>query len=312
MDERPGILQVAPLQPALEGPLRERYRLHRLGAGGVAALGEEAGRIRAVVTDGHHGIPLDVLAALPRLELVASYGVGYDAIDTAACRARGVRVSNTPDVLNDAVAELTIGLMVALVRRIPQADAFTRAGRWIDGTFALTGELTGAHAGILGLGRIGKEIARRLQAMKMRVSYHGRSAQPYEPYAYYASLEAMARDVDWLVVIAPGTAATRGIVSRPVLEALGPKGCLVNVARGSLVDESALVALLQNGGLGGAALDVFADEPRVPEALFGLPNVVLSPHQGSATERTRAAMGALVLANVDAHFAGRPLPTQVV
>lgn len=311
MDERPGILQVAPLQPALETPLRERYDLHRLGPGGVAALGAAARRIRAVVTDGHHGIPPDVLAALPRLELVASYGVGYDAIDIAACRARGVRVTNTPDVLNDAVAELTIGLMVALVRRIPQADAHVRASRWIDGTFGLTGELAGAHAGILGLGRIGKEIARRLQAMKMRVSYHGRTAQPFEPYAYYAALEAMARDVDWLVVIAPGTAATRGIVSRRVLEALGPEGCLVNVARGSLVDEAALVALLRDGGLGGAALDVFADEPRVPEALFGLPNVVLSPHQGSATERTRAAMGALVLANVDAHFAGRPLPTEV-
>ena len=311
MDARPGIRQVAPLQPTLEEPLGERYRLHRLGAGGVAALGADAGRIRAVVTDGHHGIPRDVLAALPRLELVASYGVGYDAIDVAACRNRGVRVTNTPDVLNDAVAELTIGLMVALVRRIPQADAHVRTGRWLDGTFALTGELTGAHAGILGLGRIGKEIARRLQAMKMRVSYHGRSAQPFEPYAYYASLEAMARDVDWLVVIAPGTAATHGIVSRRVLEALGPAGCLVNVARGSLVDEAALVALLQAGGLGGAALDVFADEPRVPEALFGLPNVVLSPHQGSATERTRAAMAALVLANVEAHFAGRPLPTEV-
>ena len=200
--------------------------------------------------------------------MVASYGVGYDAIDTAACRARGIRVANTPDVLNDAVAELAVGLMHALVRRIPQADAFVRAGKWPDGGFGLTAELTGAHVGILGLGRIGKEIARRLQVSKMRVSYHGRHAQPHEPYVHYPDLVAMARDVDWLVAIAPGTAATRGIVSREVLTALGPQGAFVNVGRGSLVDEPALVELLVSGGLGGAALDVFADEPRVPAALL--------------------------------------------
>ena len=221
-----------------------------------------------MATDGHHGVPPEVMAALPALEVVASYGVGYDAIDIAACKARGVRVTNTPDVLNDAVAELAIGLMIALCRRIPQADAYVRAGRWPAGTFELTGELTGAHAGILGLGRIGKEIARRCQAMKMRVSYHGRREQAYEPYPYYPSLVAMAKDVDWLVVVAPGSAATAGIVSREVLEALGPKGALVNVSRGALVDEPAMVELLAAGRLGGAALDVFADEPRVPEALL--------------------------------------------
>jgi lactate dehydrogenase-like 2-hydroxyacid dehydrogenase len=202
--------------------------------------------------------------------------------------------------------------MIALCRRIPQADAHVRAGRWPQGGFGLTGELTGTHAGILGLGRIGKEIARRLQAMRMRVSYHGRHRQPWEPFDYYDNLEAMARDVDWLVVIAPGFAATRGIVSRAVMEALGPKGALVNVARGSLVDEAAMVELLGSGRLGGAALDVFADEPRVPEALFAMPNVVLSPHQGSATEKTRGAMGDLVVRNLAAHFAGDPLITPVV
>jgi lactate dehydrogenase-like 2-hydroxyacid dehydrogenase len=222
-----------------------------------------------------------------------------------------VRVTNTPDVLSDAVAELAVGLMIALCRRIPQADAHVRAGRWLAGGFGLTGELTGAHAGILGLGRIGKEIARRLQAMRMRVSYHGRNRQPHEPYLYYPELAAMAADVDWLVVVAPGSAASRGIVSRAVLEALGPGGALVNVARGSLVDEPALVELLTAGRLGGAALDVFADEPRVPEALLGMPNVVLSPHQGSATEKTRAAMGDLVIRNLAAHFAGKPLLTPV-
>ncbi|MFO1210128.1 MAG: 2-hydroxyacid dehydrogenase [Amaricoccus sp.] len=310
---KPEVLQIAPMLPRVEAALDAAYAVHRyFDAPDRAALLAEAGpRIRAVATDGHYGIAPEILAALPALELVASYGVGYDAIDTAACRARGVRVTNTPDVLNDAVAELALALMLGLCRRIPQADAFVRAGKWPGGAFELTGELTGAHAGILGLGRIGKEIARRLQAMRMRVSYHGRHAQPYQPFAYYPDLAAMARDVDWLVVAAPGSAATRGIVSRDVLEALGPDGALVNISRGALVDEPAMVELLVAGRLGGAALDVFADEPRVPPELFALPNVVLSPHQGSATGKTRGAMGDLVVANLAAHFAGDPPLTPV-
>jgi lactate dehydrogenase-like 2-hydroxyacid dehydrogenase len=206
---------------------------------------------------------------------------------------------------------MTMALMLALCRRIPQADVHVREGWWLEGGYPLTAELTGARVGILGLGRIGKEIARRCQAFKMRVAYHGRSEQPYEPYEYYADLALMAGDVNWLVVIAPGTAETKGIVSRRVLEALGPEGCLVSVARGSLIDEPAMVEMLQSGALGGAALDVFEDEPRVPEALLGLDNVVLSPHQGSATSKTRAAMGDLVVANLAVHFAGRPLLTPV-
>ncbi|MEO1276951.1 MAG: 2-hydroxyacid dehydrogenase, partial [Pseudomonadota bacterium] len=221
-------------------------------------------------------------------------------------------VSNTPDVLNDAMAEITLGLIVALCRRIPQADAYVRAGRWAsEGGFGLTGELTGKRLGILGLGRIGKEIARRAQAFKMEVVYHGRSRQADQPFPYYASLEEMARDVDWLVVIAPGTAETKGIVSRQVLEALGPEGHLVNVARGGLVDQEALVEMLASKAIAGAALDVFADEPQVPEALWSLDNVVLSPHQGSATTKTRTAMGDLVVRNLAAHFAGDPLLTPV-
>lgn len=312
--DAPEILQIAPMSPAIEAAFAAAYRVHRWWEvpDRTALLAEAGPRIRAVATDGHFGVPPQAFAGLPALEIVASYGVGYDAIDIAACRARGIRVTNTPDVLNDAVAELALGLMIGLCRRIPQADAFVRAGRWQRGEgFGLTGELTGAHAGILGLGRIGKEIARRLQAMRMRVSYHGRNAQPDEPYVYYPDLVAMARDVDWLVVIAPGAADTRGIVSRAVLEALGPSGALVNVARGGLIDEPALCELLADGRLGGAALDVFVDEPQVPETLLGLPNVVLSPHQGSATTKTRAAMGALVVRNLRAHFAGDPLPTPV-
>ena len=276
-----------------------------------ALISANAANIRGVATSGHHGCPNPLMAKLPNLEIIASYGVGYDAIDVAACKAAGVRVSNTPDVLNDAVAEITLGLMIALCRRIPQADRYTREGRWTDANYPLTGELTGAKVGILGLGRIGKEIARRCQVFKMQVVYHGRSKQAYEPYPYYDDLVTMAKDVDWLVVIAPGSAETSGIVSRQVMEALGPEGNLVNMARGSLVDELALVELLQAGRLGGAALDVFAQEPKVPEALFALDNVVLSPHQGSATNKTRTAMGDLVIRNLAAHFAGNPLPTPV-
>ncbi|HET9067848.1 MAG TPA: 2-hydroxyacid dehydrogenase [Amaricoccus sp.] len=310
---KPEILQIAPMLPGVEAAFGEAYVVHRYweAPDRDALLAEAGPRIRGVATSGHHGIAPAIMAALPKLEIVASYGVGYDNIDTAACKARGVRATNTPDVLNDAVAELTLGLMLALCRRMVAADRFVREGKWPAGDFELTGELTGARAGILGLGRIGKEIARRLQVMKMRVAYHGRHEQPYEPYKYYPDLEAMARDVDWLVVIAPGTAATRGIVSRRVLEALGPKGAVVNVARGALIDEPAMVELLAAGRLGGAALDVFADEPRVPEALFALPNVVLSPHQGSATGKTRAAMGELVVRNLAAHFAGDPLLTPI-
>ena len=223
-----------------------------------------------MATDGHYGIAPEILAALPGLEIVASYGVGYDAIDTAACKARGVRATNTPDVLNDAVAELAAR---PDARPLPAHPAGRRPrprrARGSTGGFGLTGELTGAHAGILGLGRIGKEIARRLQAMKMRVSYHGRHEQPYEPYVFYPDLEAMARDVDWLVVIAPGSAATRGIVSRAGARGARPRG------RASSTSPAARWSTRppwssssSTGRLGGAALDVFADEPRVPEALL--------------------------------------------
>ncbi len=304
------ILQTHKLLKSCEEELAAKYTVHRLHEAGdrealIASLGE---RVRAIA-GGH--VDAALMERLPRLEIVANFGVGYDSIDVAAARARNIRVTNTPDVLNDAVAEITIGLMIALARRIPQADSFVRAGKWPQGGFGLLSELNGRTVGILGLGRIGREIAQRAQAIKMRVVYHGRHRQTDQPYVYYDDLTAMARDVDWLVVMAPGGAQTDRIVSREVLEALGPDGYLVNMARGSLVDEPALVELLQQRRLGGAALDVFVDEPQVPEALFMLDNVVLSPHQGSATHQTRDKMGALVVANLDAHFAGEPLPSAV-
>ncbi|MEO1458068.1 MAG: 2-hydroxyacid dehydrogenase [Pseudomonadota bacterium] len=310
---KPEILQIGPMMPHVEAALAEAYTVHRLweAADRAGLLAERGATIRGVATDGHHGCPADVWQACGALEIIASYGVGYDAIDIPACKARGVRVSNTPDVLNDAVAEMTLGLMIALCRRIPQADRFVREGRWLAGGYPLTAELTGKTVGILGLGRIGKEIARRAEVFRMRVVYCGRTEQAFQPYQYYADLEAMARAADWLVVIAPGSAETKGIVSRRVLEALGPEGCLVNVARGSLVDEAAMLELLQSGELGGAALDVFEDEPRMAEAFWALENVVLSPHQGSATHKTRAGMGDLVVRNLAAYFAGDPLLTPV-
>ncbi|MBL8596374.1 MAG: 2-hydroxyacid dehydrogenase [Devosia sp.] len=304
------ILQTNKLLASCEAALAERYTVHRLheAADPDALLADIAGRVRGIAGQ---RASRELIGKLPKLEIIANFGVGYDGIDTAAARERGIRVTNTPNVLNDAVAEITIGLMIALARRIPQADRFVREGRWLEGGYPLLTELNGKTVGILGLGRIGKEIAVRAQAMKMRVVYHGRRRQPDEPYVYYDALTDMARDCDWLVLIAPGGKGTEKIVSRQVLAALGPQGCLVNMARGTLVDEAALVELLANGGLGGAALDVFEKEPQVPEALFGLDNVVLSPHQGSATHQTRNKMGALVVANLDAHFAGEPLPSAV-
>lgn len=305
------ILQTQKLPAPAEQALSAKYTVHKLHeAKDRAALLDQVGsRIRGIA-----GASVDqaLIEALPKLEIIASFGVGYDSVDTVTARARNIRVTNTPNVLNDAVAEITLGLMIALARRIPQADRFVRDGKWLKGNFPLLTELNGKTVGIVGLGRIGKEIAVRAQAMKMRVVYHGRNRQPDEPYVYYSKLVDMARDVDWLVLIAPGGKATEKIVNREVLEALGPEGFLVNVGRGTLVDEPVLVEMLQSGKLGGAALDVFDKEPQVPEALFGLDTVVLSPHQGSATHQTRNKMGAMVVGNLDAHFAGEPLLSAVV
>ncbi|MCF6302951.1 MAG: 2-hydroxyacid dehydrogenase [Devosiaceae bacterium] len=253
-----------------------------------------------------------MMALLPNLKMISSFGVGYDSIDIGAAKSRGISVTNTPDVLNDAMGEITIGLMIALSRQLVQAHNFVCQGEWQNRIFPLQSELRGKTVGIIGLGRIGKEIAARCQAMKMRVVYFGRTHQKDQPYVYYDDLEHMARDVDWLVAITPGGAGTDNLITAEVLAALGPNGYFVNMARGSLVDQPALIAALEGGQLAGAALDVFADEPNVPDVLTRMDNVVLSPHQGSATVQTRAAMGALVVANLKAFFAGEPLLTQVV
>ncbi|MEQ1901067.1 MAG: 2-hydroxyacid dehydrogenase [Devosia sp.] len=305
------ILQTHKLLDSCEAALAKRYTVHKLheAADRDALLAEVGGTVRAIAGGAVDGALMD---RLPKLEIIANFGVGYDSIDTAAARARNIRVTNTPNVLNDAVAEIAIGLMIALARRIPQADQFVRQGKWLKGTYAFATELNGKTLGIVGLGRIGKEIAVRAQAMKMRIVYHGRKRKPDEPFVYYDKLADMARDADWLLIIAPGGKGTDKIVSREVLTALGPEGYIVNMARGTLIDEAAMVEMLVSGKLGGAALDVFEKEPHVPEALFALDNVVLSPHQGSATRQTRDKMGALVVANLEAHFAGEVLPSAVV
>lgn len=305
------ILQTHKLLASCEEALAAKFTVHKLHEAGDrdALLAELRDRVRGIAGG---NVKPELMDKLPKLEIIANFGVGYDTIDTAAARQRNIRVTNTPNVLNDAVAELTIGMMIALARRIPQADQFVRQGKWSAGTFPLLTELNGKTVGILGLGRIGKEIAVRAQAMRMRVVYHGRKRQHDEPFIFYDKLEDMARDSDWLVIIAPGGKGTDKIVSRKVLEALGPEGFLVNVARGTLIDETAMVEMLKAKTLGGAALDVFEKEPQVPAELLTLDNVVLSPHQGSATHQTRNKMGALVVANLDAHFAGDPLISPVV
>lgn len=294
-----------------EPELEQTYQISRLydQADPIQFLAESGGKFTAIAGA---DVSAELMDQLPNLKMISSFGVGYDSIDVSAAKKRGIVVTNTPDVLNDAMAEITIGLMIALSRRLVPAHNFVREGNWQNTTFGLKSELTGKTVGIVGLGRIGKEIAARCQAMKMRVVYFGRTNQTDQPFVYYDDLTHMARDVDWLVAITPGGAGTDKLINVEVLSALGPNGYFVNMARGSVMDQNALIDALQSGKIAGAALDVFADEPNVPKALLNCDNVLLSPHQGSATIQTRTAMGNLVLANLAAFFAGEPLFTRVV
>src|SRR5678816_2631421 len=247
-----------------------------------------------------------------RLEVIASASVGYDGIPVEYARSKGIPVTNTPDVLNDDVADLAIGLMIMTARRLVASDRYVRAGRWPkEGEYPLAQRSSGKRVGILGMGRIGKEIGKRAEAMNNTVAYHSRRPVKDVSYRHYPDLVELAKNCDFLIVIIPSTPETQKIVNKAVIEALGPAGILVNVARGAVVDEDALVEALTSGKLGGAGLDVFANEPQVPQVLFGMDNVVLQPHVGSATYETRRAMSQLVLDNLDAKFAGRPLLTEI-
>jgi lactate dehydrogenase-like 2-hydroxyacid dehydrogenase len=307
------ILVTAPLPDFLYDPLKRDYRCHDYHQAGdkPALLAAEGARIRGLVQGGGTVTPPSLLDALPNLEIISVFGVGYDGVPVDYCRRRGLKVSNTPDVLTDDVADVAVGLVLMTVRGFAQADRFVRAGDWERRGFPLTTKLGGRKVGILGLGRIGKAIAQRLGAMGMQIAYTGRRAQSDVPYRFVPDLVALAHESDVLVVACPGGPATRHLVDAKVLAALGRKGTLVNIARGSIVDEPALVAALQDGTLGGAGLDVFADEPHVPRELFAMDNVVLLPHVGSATRETRQAMGDLCKANLDAWFAGRALLTLI-
>jgi len=249
---------------------------------------------------------------MPKLEIIASASVGYDGIPVEYARSKGIPVTNTPDVLNDDVADLAIALMIMTARRLVVTDRYVRAGRWPkEGEYPLAHRASGKRVGILGMGRIGKEIGKRAEAMNNSVAYHSRRPVADVSYKHYPDLVELAKNSDFLIIIIPSTPQTQKIVNKAVIEALGPEGILVNVARGAVVDEDALVEALVSGKLGGAGLDVFANEPQVPEVLFGMDNVVLQSHIGSATYETRRAMSQLVLDNLDAHFAGKPLLTEI-
>ncbi|HSA83233.1 MAG TPA: 2-hydroxyacid dehydrogenase [Geminicoccaceae bacterium] len=312
---KPDVLQMMPITPNIQAQADAAFALQKLwqAADGPVFIEEVAPGVRAVLTNGIIGAERALIEALPKLEIIGVYGVGVDAVDLAAAKARGVRVTNTPDVLTIGVAELGMALLLDLARRVAYNDRYVRAGRWpTDGDPVLSNSIAGKRMGILGLGRIGRAVARRAEAFDMTICYHGRSRRDDVAYEYVPDLVAMARAVDCLMVTCLGGPTTAGLVSREVIDALGPKGWLINVARGSVVDQPALVEALVEGRLGGAGLDVFAGEPEVPDALLGLDNVVLQPHQASATWETRDAMGQLVVDNLKAHFAGRPLPTPVL
>ncbi|MCB9946616.1 MAG: 2-hydroxyacid dehydrogenase [Rhodospirillaceae bacterium] len=305
---KPELVVVGPLLPALMETLDRDYVTHRLWEvpDRDALLAEVGPRVRAIATSGHHGATAALMDALPNLEIIGCFGVGVDAIDIGHAKARGVIVTNTPDVLTDDVADLAVGLLLAVARGIVAGDRHVRSGKWLQGPMPLMRKVSSGLVGIAGLGRIGRAIAKRVDALGARIAYYGRRSYADVDYPFYGDLVSLARDCDYLILATPGGADTHHMVDRAVIDALGPAGALINIGRGSLVDEAALVDALVAGRLGGAGLDVFEDEPRVPQALFALDNVVLQPHVGSATVETRQAMGDLVAANLRAHFAGRP------
>ena len=306
------IIVTAPLPPFLYEPLKADYRCHDYlqAADKPGLLAAQGPAMRGLVQGGGTVTPTTLLDALPALEIISVFGVGYDGVPVDYCRRRGLKVTNTPDVLTDDVADVAVALIMMTGRGFVRANRFVQAGEWLKRGAELTTKLGGRTVGILGLGRIGKAIAQRVTAMGMNVAYTGRQPQDV-PYRYLPDLAALAAAADFLVVACPGGAATKNLVDAKVLAALGKKGTIVNIARGSIIDEPALVAALQAGTIKAAGLDVFADEPNIPPPLLAMENVVLLPHVGSATRETRQAMGDLCKANLDAWFAGKPLPTLI-
>jgi len=311
---KPDVLAIGSFPDATRTELADRFNLHayrRLALARDGLTPEVAARVRAIATEANNGADRALIEKLPKLEIISVFGVGLDAIDLAAARERRLAVTNTPGILADEVGDLAIGLMLASARQIASADRFVREGHWEKGPISFGRSVGGKTMGVVGLGGIGRAIADRGAAFRMRILYSGPRAKPGVPYTHVADVVDMARQSDFLMVACKGGPETRHLISADVLDALGPKGTLVNVARGSVVDEAALIKALAEGRLGHAALDVFEDEPHVPAALLALPNVIVQPHHGSATVETRSAMGQLMIDNISARFEQRPLLTPV-
>ncbi len=313
---KPDLLQMGAYPDWDQIPLEAAFQVHRYfeAADKPAFLAQVGPRIRAIATRGELGASAQIIAACPQLELISVYGVGYDAVDLAACRARGIRVTNTPDVLTNDVADLAVAMMLAQTRGMLAAEAWARSGDWVaKGGYPLQSRVWGRRAGVLGLGRIGHAVAKRLAGFDMQIAYSSKSRKEVPAdWAFIQDPEALAQEVDFLFVTLAASAETRHIVNAAVIKALGPQGMLINVSRAANVDETALLDALETGALRAAALDVFEGEPALNPRFKALPQAFLQPHHGSGTYETRQGMGALLRQNLSAHFAGQPLPSLVI
>jgi lactate dehydrogenase-like 2-hydroxyacid dehydrogenase len=314
---KPALLSTGPMMPLITDQIEAAFEVHWMHkAGDVKALIAEVGpRIEAVCTGSHTGVKTDadLIAKLPKLKIISNFGVGYDTIDVPAAVKAGVIISNTPDVLNEEVADTALGLLLSTVRELSKAEGYMRAGRWpTEGDYRLTpASLRDRKVGMMGLGRIGKAITRRLEAFGLPISYYSRNKQAGVSYPHYSDLTALARDVDTLIAILPGGPATQNIVNAEVLKALGPRGIFINMARGSIVDEAALISALRDRTILSAGLDVFWNEPKVNPEFLTLDNVTLLPHVGSASVFTRDKMGQLVVDNLILYRDRKPPVTPV-
>jgi len=308
---KPEILVLVPIYAPTLAALEREYIVHKLWTARDpdALVKEVSASVRGAVTTGSSGMSSSLVEALPRLEIIGCFGTPRGTVGLAAAKGRGVIVTNTPDSISADVADLAMGLIVAVMRRIAEADRFVRAGRWLSGLLPPGSGLGGKTCGIIGLGAIGRGIAKRAEAFGMSVCYHGPRRKEGVAYSYYPELAGLARESDCLVVACPATPQTRNLVDARILDALGPDGYLINIARGPIVDEQALIAALREKRIAGAGLDVFWDEPRIPAELAGMEQVVLAPHIGSTTREIREARGVTLLANLRAHFAGKPVLT---
>ena len=310
---KPDIVLLTQYPPQIMAVLEENFTCHKLyeAADQKAFLASVAGKARGLASSGVHGASRELIQALPKLEVISGFGVGYDAVDLPTVKERNIVLTNTPNVLTDCVADLGMTLMLDAARRVPQAERHLLAGKWPSGGYPPGVKVTGKRAGICGLGRIGTAIAKRLAGFDMEIMYYDIVPKTNMPYRRMPSLIDLAKNSDFFFVACFGGPTTRKLIDEEVLRAIGPKGILINMARGSIIDEAALVRVLEDKALGGAGLDVFEREPNVPAKLLEFDNVVLTPHIASNTHETRDAMGKLMCDNLIAHFQGKPVPTRV-